>query len=384
MCGIVGVVSNRTLTKQEKDVFQQLLMVDSVRGHHATGVMSVTAAGTVDVFKRAVNSQEFHEYKRSDTVLSGACIAVGHNRWATTGSSSDHSGAHPFEHGHITGVHNGTLDNQYDLKDHREFEVDSDNLYYSMAAIGEIETIEKLVGAFTLVWHNDSDKTINFVRNEERPLAIAFAAGVMYYASEAKMLDWILSRKKVLNYTIVELPVGEVWSLSVGTAPTKAAFGVAKVKLQDRWAGYPTTVGKRPVTGTGTIHGLTNGTDVTFVVDSIVSAGRNMNAFGVATTLSGRKIRAQAYAVPLTTMKGDKFLARTSYQAGQNIVLRELAVVKPDPVTLQVCAFCDGTLRADEKPATIASAPNSILHAECAAILEDEDMSDELKDITVQ
>ncbi|MSE24831.1 hypothetical protein GKC32_10305, partial [Lactobacillus curvatus] len=73
------------------------------------------------------------------------CVLMGHNRWATKGKINERN-AHPFEHDHIIGAHNGTLRNQHLLPNHLDFEVDSDNIFHAMSTIGVDATIAKTSG----------------------------------------------------------------------------------------------------------------------------------------------------------------------------------------------------------------------------------------------
>ncbi|MFW3388022.1 UNVERIFIED_CONTAM: hypothetical protein RF648_18655, partial [Kocuria sp. CPCC 205274] len=171
------------------DFFETLLYCDIVRGDHSTGVYSGfsfdpkepvevkirKAAVPADVFIRKKGLwDEVKEEKRPATHNANATVTklpkflVGHNRYATMGEVVDRN-AHPFQHGSITLVHNGTLDNQSLLPDHQKFAVDSENIAYSIDKIGIEETIKKLNGKFTLVWFDAKDQTLNFIRNKDRP-----------------------------------------------------------------------------------------------------------------------------------------------------------------------------------------------------------------------
>ena len=215
MCGIV-FVGGTSLVSSNIDKFEQMLFADTFRGEHSTGVMSLFAplnhpqslliekkAVPGDVFIRTGCLKEVSEMKipsiyNTPNVFTTAYpkFMVGHNRYATAGAINDKN-AHPFQHGHITLVHNGSLTNQRLLPEHARFEVDSENVCYSIATIGIDETIQKLHGAFVLVWHNSQDNTLNFIRNDDRPFyMMETTSGDYYGASEKDMVKWIMSRKK--------------------------------------------------------------------------------------------------------------------------------------------------------------------------------------------
>lgn len=216
MCGIV-FVGGTALSSTNLERFEQMLYADVFRGDHSTGVMAYYKPYQQDAFlktaKKAVPSDIFLRSNlwkdiaqhRSENVnnlgvkttsVSYPRFIVGHNRYATAGAVVDKN-AHPFQCGHITLVHNGSLVNQSLLPDHEKFEVDSENVCHSIATIGIEETIKKLHGAFVLVWHDAKLNTLNFLRNDERPFYMMKTTGGDWYgASEKDMLKWIMSRKK--------------------------------------------------------------------------------------------------------------------------------------------------------------------------------------------
>lgn len=178
MCGIVGVASNGPMLPVMKDFFQSLLFHDVVRGHHATGVAAIdTQKQLLTVEKKAVASPQFLEIAEVQENLFAYKhdfnIYIGHNRWATSGAKDDDKNAHPFVHGDVVGVHNGSLRNQRLLDNHKDYVVDSDNLYHHLNANGLTDTLAETDGAFALVWYDREDSTLNFIRNSERPLCIA-------------------------------------------------------------------------------------------------------------------------------------------------------------------------------------------------------------------
>lgn len=206
MCGIVGVASNGPMSVQMKDFFQSLLYHDVVRGAHATGVAAIdTLDRSLVVEKRALPADHFLDVKDVQDNLFAPKhnfnIYIGHNRYATMGDKSKDENAHPFIHGDIVGVHNGSLRDQSKLDDNSKFVVDSDNLYYHLSRNGLDESLKVINGAFALVWYDRSDNTLNFIRNDERPMCIAkLTNGCYVWASESGMLRWLVGRHKTLKF----------------------------------------------------------------------------------------------------------------------------------------------------------------------------------------
>lgn len=209
MCGIVLAGGN--LVSTEAEIFNNLLYADVFRGVHATGVFAKRLDDGIVMAKAAIPSYEFMKTQEYIDILTGKgtttiapAFIVGHNRHATKGASGDSKNAHPFQHGNITLVHNGTLIDTSLLPEHEKFIVDSENICYSINKIGAAETIQRLDGAFTLVWHDASDDTVHIIRNEERPFHLAKVGQDWFGASEEDMLMWILNRGKYVSRRTIE------------------------------------------------------------------------------------------------------------------------------------------------------------------------------------
>jgi len=203
MCGIVGIASKTLMAKKEKDFFSQALYTDLLRGKDSTGIFTVGKddLAEVEVFKKAYPSHDFMHLPRACSLINNfdkTAVAVGHNRAATKGGVN-HNNAHPFQHGNITLVHNGTLTNYNQLAGFTHTAVDSALLCRSIDEIGVQETVNKVTGAYALVWHDASDNTLHFLRNDKREFSMAVSEDgkSLYWASELKMLEWLLDRNNI-------------------------------------------------------------------------------------------------------------------------------------------------------------------------------------------
>lgn len=166
MCGLVGMITS-SLTSLERTAMKDLLFMDALRGHHSTGIATHIKGkgGGTWYYKRAVSAPDFLHLPVPKGMLDDNwSVCMGHNRAATKGKVNDQN-AHPFHHGNIVGMHNGTLTSTTNLLEHQKFEVDSENIFFDMAENGAEVTVPKLRGAFVLTWIDTDDGTFNIVRN---------------------------------------------------------------------------------------------------------------------------------------------------------------------------------------------------------------------------
>lgn len=192
MCGLVAAFGN--LNGTSKKIFEQLLQVDVIRGKHSTGVFGDGGA----TYKKALSATEFLELSKAKSIINDSTsMLVGHNRHATVGAVNDVN-AHPFTHGNITLVHNGTLTDQDLLPDSKDFLVDSENICHAVNKLGAKAAFERTEGAYACIWYDSEADTLSVVRNTERPLwYVQVQGGPMYIGSEREMLLWILMKNKI-------------------------------------------------------------------------------------------------------------------------------------------------------------------------------------------
>lgn len=215
MCGIVGLIHpTKKWIPDLRAAFSQMLYADAVRGKDSTGVFRVDS-GKVDWRKAACAPGPFFGIKGVDEflgVMGDASFVVGHNRSATKGRIT-HTNSHPFEDGHITLVHNGTLWTHNNLPDGHKYDVDSEAITHAIRKIGIKDTVPLLHGAYSLVWYDSKKKTLNFLRNKERPMNFVYTKDdLIFFSSEAPLAEWVARRNGFDVTAIQTLPIHEVWS----------------------------------------------------------------------------------------------------------------------------------------------------------------------------
>lgn len=204
MCGLVGFYSTTAATDSELQLFKNLLLVDQIRGMHATGVAKVKIKeNTAVIHKKALDAVDFLALDETKDFLTKdrGNIYIGHNRYATMGNKADHDNAHPFQQDHITLVHNGSVDSwgldKLEGVDDIDVKVDSHMVCKTIAKHGIKKAVEEhLSGAFALVWWDTNERSLNFIRNGDRPLYLGITtSGCLVWASEKGMLDVFLDRE---------------------------------------------------------------------------------------------------------------------------------------------------------------------------------------------
>lgn len=203
MCGIVGIVSNNAngFSTKEAGIFSDLVFLDTVRGFDSTGVFGVHNNSNLVMHKGAyhgldfLTTKEYREFK-AEMIATGKFM-VGHNRAATRGTIND-ANAHPFVvDDKIVLVQNGTYKGNH--KHHKNTEVDTEAVAHVIAENADVEeALQKVNAAYALVWYNAEEKSLNLIRNSERPLYLVkyFDTGFAF-ASEATMLLYAFARNEI-------------------------------------------------------------------------------------------------------------------------------------------------------------------------------------------
>lgn len=212
MCGLFGAFGP-SLSTHGAAIERYILnaaAVDSLRGAQSTGLVHATAH-SVRTFKKAVNGVEFSALHQAGELARpnvSTFAIVGHNRAATRGSVCD-ANAHPFVRGAITLVHNGHISNAWQVAEdaglkHADWRVDSDTAAAALNKYADpLEALRKLDGAYSLVWIDTRNRSLNFARNAGRPMWMmpvldksydGAATDDVLFASEALMIRWLAHR----------------------------------------------------------------------------------------------------------------------------------------------------------------------------------------------
>ena len=220
MCGLVGIAGD--FKKEHLDAFNELLVVNQFRGGHSTGVASVPFGGQrnhdIAMIKKVGGPHNLFDSKRYDNVVNiGKKVLIGHGRHSTVGATNE-ANAHPFQFRNVVGAHNGTLEWGYrtTLRDAGvnpdDFGTDSEALYAAINEVGPKEALALVKGAWALTFYTPEDNRFRIIRNKERPLCYAFTEDrkVMFVASEASMLTFVLNRKGIKRTNWTDPKTGEV------------------------------------------------------------------------------------------------------------------------------------------------------------------------------
>jgi len=188
-------------------IFQQLMQISTIRGQDGTGIIQADFRGddksTFLIEKKPYEVNYFFWWvgtKDGNKFVLNSLndnVYIGHVRDATRGDLTE-ANCHPFRSKSLIGVHNGTLDD-FEFQDVKRS--DSLLLYETIANKGAKKTLEELYpsSAYALNWIDTATEKIYFARNSKRPLHVTRSKdrAVVYWASEAGMLEYILDRNKV-------------------------------------------------------------------------------------------------------------------------------------------------------------------------------------------
>jgi len=211
MCGIWAVIPRGKTGLYSSDVaIAKQMMLDTVqRGENSTGIFATNykdprqmptgvkvVGGPHNIYANGPLWKELSEWMG----YHAGCI-IGHGRLATKGKISSKN-AHPFQHEHITMVHNGTLTSGYSTgkKGEVDIEVDSHSLAVTMAEEGVLEALGSIKGAYAIIAHDAKEGCLWIARNSERPLFVYTNNDRHFIMSEDDYLTALVERNNLTKH----------------------------------------------------------------------------------------------------------------------------------------------------------------------------------------
>ncbi|MFW2543553.1 glutamine--fructose-6-phosphate transaminase (isomerizing) [Primorskyibacter sp. 2E107] len=193
MCGIVGILGKHEVSPSLVEALRRL----EYRGYDSAGIATIND-GHLDR-RRAVGKLVNLSDLLVHDPLPGKS-GIGHTRWATHGAPTE-TNAHPHKAGPVAVVHNGIIENYKDLRAELaeagitpQTETDTETVaLMAQHLLGQgllpveaaMRTIDKLDGAFALVFLFDGEDDLLIAARKGSPLAIGHGDGEMFVGSDA-------------------------------------------------------------------------------------------------------------------------------------------------------------------------------------------------------
>lgn len=224
MCGLVGLAGH--IGHYEEKAFRDLLVMDTVRGFHSTGMAIIGKDRQVSssaLFKLPVSGGDFVRHEQFSKMIpfttnNTSAVLIGHNRQATVGQVNTHN-AHPFHTGSIIGAHNGTLPQtaRQKLANWKDYTTDSEALLYNIHKDGAEMALGSVWGAWALTYWDFDKDSLFMVRNDQRPLSYTYTKDreTLMWASEWQMLWAAADRNNLDIEDIQDVPVDEILEFKI-------------------------------------------------------------------------------------------------------------------------------------------------------------------------
>ncbi len=196
MCGIVGYLGEG----EAVDVLLEGLRRLEYRGYDSAGV-ALVRPGELRVVKSVGKIRDLERTLRRRGGGNGFHLGLGHTRWATHGRPSE-SNAHPHVAGPIALVHNGIIENYWELREELaalgyEFASDTDSevvaklvqRYYRgdlFEAVGEV--MGRLEGSYAIAVVSREEPFVLVGARKDSPLVVGLGEGEYFLASDVPAL----------------------------------------------------------------------------------------------------------------------------------------------------------------------------------------------------
>lgn len=236
MCGLIGLVSRNA---RHNARFLHGLYNNQDRGTDAYGIVGVSPAGAVNVFKRAgAVYNSVHKCRFINT----APVLMGHTRFATHGSAGIMINNHPFSVGNVVGMHNGVISNYQALATKFGYtlqsQCDSEVLFHLINSLesndGIQDIIDEVCGYYVITWvDRRAPQFVNILRGgSSTSLSMVEITGVGYiYSSEKSHLPCFPTDKsRAINIPLYSLTTIDTAKMKMSVkeftpAPAGNAYG---------------------------------------------------------------------------------------------------------------------------------------------------------------
>src|ERR1700674_5668548 len=196
MCGIIGIIAKKPVASELIEGLRRL----EYRGYDSAGVATLIDGG---IERRRAEGQLRNLAARLEKEPVRATIGIGHTRWATHGLPTE-GNAHPIATDRVAVVHNGIIENFQALKKELvglgyQFHTQTDTEAVAILATHHLaqglapaeavaRTLERLEGAFALVFLFAGEHDLLICARRGSPLAIGYGDGEMFIGSDALAL----------------------------------------------------------------------------------------------------------------------------------------------------------------------------------------------------
>lgn len=266
MCGLFAVIGSG-VNKDDLEFIKELAYVSGLRGLDGTGVVQGRAYEhhrSHEVFKQDVevgyfmyHQNQLHRRKVMDNLADN--FMLGHVR-ATTVGASNLENTHPFEFKNLIGMHNGTLTNdEFTEPAKAAGSTDSEVMFSKMNDEGILPVLKRVndnntTSAYAIMVYDKNTGKIIIARNSKRPLHYAFNTKrrVMYIASEAGMLAWLLGRNGIETTKVTSFAVETLYEIAPHTVEANGGLTM-KVTSMFPLANIATTYTPTPIKSHGQV-----------------------------------------------------------------------------------------------------------------------------------
>jgi glutamine---fructose-6-phosphate transaminase (isomerizing) len=196
MCGIIGIIAKRPVAPELIEGLRRL----EYRGYDSAGVATLID-GRIE--RRRAEGKLGNLVARLEKEPVRGTIGIGHTRWATHGLPTE-GNAHPIATDRVAVVHNGIIENFQELKRElvglgHKFHTQTDteavanlvthHLAHGMTPAQAVaKTLQRLEGAFALVFVFAGEHDLLICARRGSPLAIGYGDGEMFIGSDSLAL----------------------------------------------------------------------------------------------------------------------------------------------------------------------------------------------------